>query len=120
MTDALNDDAPVLDLIARMTADSLEASNLDLETLVLVRVAALVAVGAAPVSYALNLEAGAEVGLDAERLRGVLTAIAPIVGSARIAAATGNIVKALAAEIAIADLEVAELEDEAEGQPDRE
>ncbi len=117
MSDAMNDDAPVLDLLARMTADSLEASSLDVQTLVLVRIAALVAVDAPPVSYALNLEVGGEVGLDAEALRGVLTAIAPIVGTARVAAATGNIVKALAAEIALEDLEVAELEDEGEEQP---
>ncbi|MFF1876930.1 carboxymuconolactone decarboxylase family protein [Leifsonia sp. NPDC058230] len=104
MTDPA-DDAPVLDLLARMTADSLAASTLDPETLLLVRVAALVAVGAPPVSYALNLEAAGAAGLDADDLRGVLTAIAPIVGTARVAAATGNIVKALAAEIEIAALE---------------
>jgi Carboxymuconolactone decarboxylase family. len=109
MTDTAND-TPVLDLLASMTADSIEASTLDAGTLLLVRVAALVAVGAPPVSYALNLEVGANVGLDADDIRGVLTAIAPIVGTARIAAATGNIVRALAAEI-----EIAELEDEDEG-----
>jgi len=110
MSDATND-APVLDLLARMTADSVDASRLDTETLILVRIAALVAVDAPPVSYALNLEVAKEAGLDVEAVRGVLTAIAPIVGTARIAAATGNIVAALAAEIALADLEVAELED---------
>jgi alkylhydroperoxidase/carboxymuconolactone decarboxylase family protein YurZ len=114
MSDTTNEDAPVLDLLARMTADSVDASNLDLQTLVLVRIAALVAVGAPPVSYALNLEVGEELGLDADSLRGVLTAIAPIVGTARVAAATGNIVKALAAEIELADLEVAELDDESD------
>jgi hypothetical protein len=119
MTDAMND-APVLDLLARMTADSLAASSLDNETLILVRIAALVAVDAAPVSYALNLEAAAAGGLDIEAVRGVLTAIAPIVGTARIAAATGNIVKALAAEVALADLEVAELYDEEDDYDDDE
>ena len=104
MTD-FTTDTPVLDLLARMTADSVEASTLDPGTLVLVRVAALVAVGAPPVSYALNLKLGGEVGLDSEALRGVLTAIAPIVGTAHIAAATSNIVKALATEIEIAALE---------------
>ncbi|KRC58572.1 hypothetical protein ASE14_18575 [Agromyces sp. Root81] len=112
MTDATNDDAPVLELLAQMTADSFEASTLDLQTLMLVRVAALVAVDAAPVSYALNLDVGGDVGLDAENLRGVLTAIAPIVGTARVAAATANIVKALAAEIALDDLEIALLEED--------
>jgi hypothetical protein len=77
-----------------------------------VRIAALVAVDAPPVSYALNLEAAAENGLDIDSVRGVLTAIAPIVGTARVAAATGNIVRALAAEVALDDLEVAERYDD--------
>ena len=99
------DDTPILDLLGKMTADSLAASTLDLETLALVRIAALVAVGAPAVSYLLNLEAAAEVGIDGDRVRGVLAAIAPIVGTARIAAATGNIVAALAVEIEIAILD---------------
>jgi len=99
------DDTPILDLLGKMTADSLAASTLDLETLALVRIAALVAVGAPAVSYLLNLEAAAELGIDGDRVRGVLAAIAPIVGTARIAAATGNIVAALAVEIEIAILD---------------
>lgn len=108
MTDT--NEAPVLELLAQMTADSVEASTLDARVLLLVRVAALVAVDAPPVSYALNLDLDGEHGLDVDTLRGVLTAIAPIVGTARIAAATGNIVRALAAEIELEDLEVAEFE----------
>ncbi len=102
-------DTPVLDLLASMTADSIAASSLDANTLALVRIAALAAVDAPTVSYLLNLEVAGEVGVDAEQIRGVLAAIAPIVGTARVAAATGNIVKAL--DVAI---EVAELEEEDE------
>ena len=102
-------DTPVLDLLASMTADSIAASSLDPNTLVLVRIAALAAVDAPTVSYLLNLEVAGEVGVDAEQVRGVLAAIAPIVGTARVASATGNIVKAL--DVAI---EVAELEEEGE------
>ena len=47
-------ETPILDLLASMTADSIEASNLDARTLMLVRIAALVAVDAPPVSYALQ------------------------------------------------------------------
>ena len=104
-------ETPVLDLLESMTADSLEASSLDLETLLLVRIAALVAVDAAPVSYALNLGAAGEAGIDPERVRGVLAGIAPIVGTARVASATGNIVKALAVAIEVAD-------EQAEGDAD--
>ena len=39
-------ETPVLDLLTSMTADSMEASSLDAETLMLVRIAALVAVDA--------------------------------------------------------------------------
>ena len=65
----------------------------------LVRIAALVAVDAPPVSYLLNLDAASEIGIDAEQVRGVLAAVAPIVGTARVASATGKIVEALAVEI---------------------
>ncbi len=88
-----------------MTVDSIEASSLDLETLMLVRIAALVAVDAPPVSYALNLEAIGELEIDAEKVQGVLAAVAPIVGTARIASATSKIVEALAFEIEVAELD---------------
>lgn len=39
-------ETPVLDLLAGMTAESVEATNLDPERLMLVRIAALVAVDA--------------------------------------------------------------------------
>lgn len=96
-------DTPVLDLLANMTADSVAASTLDQETLMLVRIAALVAVDAPPVSYLLNLAAARDVDLDADQIRGVLAAIAPIVGTARVASATAKIVDALAVAIEVAD-----------------
>jgi alkylhydroperoxidase/carboxymuconolactone decarboxylase family protein YurZ len=98
-------ETPVLDLLASMTADSIEASSLDPETLILTRIAALVAVDAPPASYLMNLGAASEIGIGEEEIRGVLTAIAPIVGTARIASATGNIVRALAVAIETAELE---------------
>ena len=98
-------ETPVLDLLAGMTADSMEASSLDPETLMLVRIAALAAVDAPPVSYLLNLAAAGEVGLDADQVRGVLAAVAPIIGTARVASATGKIAGALDVAIEIADEE---------------
>jgi hypothetical protein len=88
-------ETPILDLLASMTADSIEASSLDAETLMLVRIAALVAVDAPPASYAFNLEAAGDLAIDPERVQGVLAAVAPIVGTARIASATGKIMRAL-------------------------
>ena len=88
-------ETPVLDLLGAMTLESIEVSSLDPSELMLVRIAALVAVDAPPVSYATNLEAIASVGIDVERVRGVLAAVAPIVGTARVASATGKIAEAL-------------------------
>ncbi len=102
---AATTETPVLDLLTSMTADSIEASNLDTETLMLVRIAALVAVDAPPVSYLLNLGIAKDLEIDAEQVQGVLAAVAPIVGTARVAAATGNIVRALALELDVAELD---------------
>jgi 4-carboxymuconolactone decarboxylase len=98
-------DTPVLDLLAGMNAASLEVSTLDSESLMLVRIAALVAVDAPPASYLLNLGAAADLNIGVEQLRGVLAAVAPIVGSPRVVAATGNIIRALGAAIDLSELE---------------
>ena len=109
MSDLATSETPVLDLLERMTVDSVATSGLDVQSIALVRLAALVASGAPAASYALNLAVDAEVGLDADDVRGVLAAIAPIVGTSRVAAATGRI--ALALKVAI-DVASAELEDD--------
>jgi 4-carboxymuconolactone decarboxylase len=107
MSEATSTDTPVLDLLAAMTADSLEATSLDAQSVAMVRLAALVASGAPAASYALNLAVAGDVGLDAEDVRGVLTAIAPVVGTARVAAATGRIVLAIGVAIEVAEAEMA-------------
>ena len=98
-------ETPVLDVLSNMTADSIAASTLDPQTLMLVRIAALAAVDAPAISYALNLEAAADAGLDADQVRGVLIAIAPIVGTPRVVSATGSIVDALDIAIETAELD---------------
>jgi len=100
-----NTETPVLDLLTKMTADSIEASDLDAESLMLVRIAALVAVDAPPISYMLNIGAADEAGIDAEKIRGVFAAIAPIVGTAKITSATGKIVRALGLALEMSELE---------------
>jgi len=98
-------DTPVLDLLSSMTADSIEASSLEPDELMLVRIAALVAIDAPPASYLLNLGAAGEVDVDAEQIRGVLAAVAPIVGTPKVVAAAGNIVRALGIALDLAELE---------------
>jgi hypothetical protein len=90
-----------------MTAASIEATTLDAETAMLVRIAALVAVDAPPASYLMNLGAASELGIGEDEVRAVLLAIAPIVGTTKIVSATGNIIRALGLA-----LEMAEMEDE--------
>jgi hypothetical protein len=101
-------ETPLLDLLGKMTEASADACSLDAETFQLVRIAALVAVDAPPVSYMLNLGAASDLGIDGDKVGDVLAAVAPIVGTARVASATGKMVRALAL-----GLEVLELEEEA-------
>jgi alkylhydroperoxidase/carboxymuconolactone decarboxylase family protein YurZ len=101
-------DTPVLDLVSEMTTASIERSKLDPSTLMLVRIAALVAVDAPPVSYLTNIGVGGEVGIEAEDVQEVLVAVAPIVGTARVASAAGKMVRALGLAIAVADAEAEE------------
>ena len=100
-------DTPVLDLLASMTADSIEASSLDPDTLMLVRIAALVAVDAAPMSYVANLEVASDLEIDPDQVRGLLAAVAPIVGTARIVSALSNIASALDLELEAAEIAAA-------------
>ena len=97
-----SDDTPLMDVLADMTASALERSNLDLESLMLVRLAALVAVDAPAASYLLNLAAASEAGVTEEQVQGVLIGIAPVVGTARIVSAAGNITRALGFAIGLA------------------
>ena len=85
----------ILELLSSMTADSMQASSLDGETLMLVRIAALVAVDAPAASYLMNLGAAGEIGVSTEQVEGVLAAVAPIVGAPRVAAAVTHMAEAL-------------------------
>jgi hypothetical protein len=113
------EDRPVLDTLAEMTADSLAHSTLDPRSLMLVRLAALAATGAPPLSYLLNLGIGSEIGLERNDAEAVLIAVAPIVGTARVVAATGNIARALGLAIAVAETE-SEAESAGDSMPEDE
>ena len=105
MADLGTSQTPILDLVATMTAESIEASSLDERALMVARIAALVAADAPPASYLLNLGVASEIGLEVEDVQGILAAVAPIVGTARVMAAAGNIATALGFAIEVAELE---------------
>ena len=67
----------------------------------LVRIAALAAVDARPVSYLAHVGPAAEVGVTVEDVQNVLVAVAPIVGTARVMSAAANIAEALGVAIAV-------------------
>ena len=103
------DDTPVLDTIADMTAASIARCGLDDDQLILVRLAALAAVDARPVSYLAHIGPSLEAGVTLEQVQDVLVAVAPIIGTARVMAAAEHIAEALGFAIAVAEA-VAEAE----------
>jgi hypothetical protein len=98
-----SEETPVLDLLQNMTALSLEASDLEPQTLMIVRIAGLVATDAPPASYLLNLGAAGELGVTADQITGILAALAPIVGTARITSAAGKLMRAYGLKVGIED-----------------
>ena len=94
---------PVLDTIGAMTAESLARCNLAPDELVLVRLAALAAVDARPISYLAHIGVAVESGVTLERVQDVLVAVAPIIGTARTMSAGVNIAEALGVAVAVAE-----------------
>ena len=105
-------ETPVLDTLADMTAASLARNTLAPRELMLVRIAALVAVDAAPASYLMNAEAAQEMGVTADDIQGVMIGVAPVVGAPRVVSAAGKILRALGLAIAAAESELADDDDE--------
>ena len=108
----MTDGTPVLDTLADMTAASLARNTLAPRELMLVRIAALVAVDAAPASYLMNAEAAQEMGVTADDIQGVMIGIAPVVGAPRVVSAAGKILRALGLAIAVAESELADDDEE--------
>jgi alkylhydroperoxidase/carboxymuconolactone decarboxylase family protein YurZ len=108
------EETPILDALADLTAVSVERSTLDPRELMLARIAALAAVDAPAASYFFNASTAMDVGITSEDIQGILIAVAPIVGTPRIVAATGNLASALGFALELTEA-MAEAEAEAEG-----
>jgi 4-carboxymuconolactone decarboxylase len=87
-------DPKVLETLTLMTEGTLERSGLDEKTFMLVRMAALVASDAAPVSYLANLGVAAEAGVTLDQVVGTMVAVAPVVGTSRITSAASKMTRA--------------------------
>jgi alkylhydroperoxidase/carboxymuconolactone decarboxylase family protein YurZ len=91
---ALHDEECIDSLLAMNLDANLpwdEAGRLRPKVRALVRLAALVALGAAPVSYQWNVGAALDAGATADEILGTLIAVAPISGVARVVQATPDV-----------------------------
>ncbi len=75
------------------------SSSLDAKTFALVKIAALVALDAAPASYLWQVGAALKAGAQPREILGVLTAVAPQTGMPRVVAAAPEIMLALGLEL---------------------
>ena len=101
-------ETPVLDTLAEVTAASIAHNSLAPRELMLARMAALIAVDAPAASYLATGGAAADSGVTAEDIQGVMIAVAPVVGTARVVSAGGKILRALDVAVAVADSDIAD------------
>jgi 4-carboxymuconolactone decarboxylase len=92
-------DQPVLDEMTDLRNAEQESSGLDARTFSLVKIAALIAVDAPPVSYLWQVANALDAGATPQDMVGVLRAITPQVGAPRAMAAAPEIMVALGLEL---------------------
>jgi hypothetical protein len=94
---------PVLDTLTEINTASIDHTRLMPRELMLARLAALVAVDAPPASYLANAGAAADSGITDQDVQDILIAIAPVIGTAKVVSAGGNLMRALGFAIAVAE-----------------
>ena len=111
MTDQMTEDHPLLDALQDMTMASIERAHLDARELMMVRFAALAAVGAPASSYLLNIAAAADTtDLTLEDARSVLIGVAPVIGTPKTLQAATAVAESLGLALALAEEELASSE----------
>jgi alkylhydroperoxidase/carboxymuconolactone decarboxylase family protein YurZ len=95
---ALSDDQFVASVLG-MGQDTIDASRLDAKTHALVKLAALLAVGAAQSSYNDGVERALAAGASLDEIVGLLIAIAPSVGLGRVVSAAPELGLALGYDV---------------------
>jgi alkylhydroperoxidase/carboxymuconolactone decarboxylase family protein YurZ len=96
---AIRDDTFIESVLAREQENE-SASALDAKKHALVRIAGLVALDAAPPSYMASVEEGLGAGLTREEIVGVLVALMPVVGVARVVSAAPKLGLAVGYDVA--------------------
>jgi alkylhydroperoxidase/carboxymuconolactone decarboxylase family protein YurZ len=87
---AVRDDRYV-DTLLRADCSSASIAGLDDRSHALIRIAALVVLNAAPPAYMSSVEAALRAGLTYEEIVGVLPALVPVIGVARVVSAAPNL-----------------------------
>ena len=95
---ALRDDRYIDELLREKCA-STELSGIDARSHALLRIAALIAVDAAPPSFMSSVQAGLDAGASYEEIVGTLIAVIPIVGVARVVSTAPNLGLALGYDV---------------------
>lgn len=95
---ALRDDRYIDALLSEECANA-SVSGIDPRSHALLRIAALIAVDAAPPSYMSAVEAGRDAGVTDDEIVGTLIAVMPIVGVARVVSAAPNLGLALGYDV---------------------
>jgi hypothetical protein len=106
-------ETPVLDTLAAMTAESVARCNLDPNSLLAARIAALAAIDAPAAAYLLHVGPAIDAGVTVDQVQNILIGIAPVIGGPRTMSAALKMTQAFG--IVIVALE-AELEAELEAQ----
>ena len=95
---AMNDERFVERLLA-MRCGNVQASGLEPKVHALARLGALIALDAAPSSYQSNVEMALAAGATVDEIVGVLVAVAPTVGLARVVSAASELAIAIGYDI---------------------
>lgn len=95
---ATNDETFIENIVA-MQLENIEASGLDPKTHALTRLGALVALDAAPASYQWTVGMAFAAGATVDEITGVLIAVAPTVGIARIVSAAPELALAIGYDV---------------------
>ncbi|MGP8060793.1 MAG: carboxymuconolactone decarboxylase family protein [Acidimicrobiales bacterium] len=89
----------VLEGMLKARIENLDASGLDPKTYSLVSVAALIALDGPPASYVWQVSLALEAGVSPEEILGLLVALNPIVGNARVVAAAPELALGLGIDL---------------------
>ena len=96
-------DPTVLEGLLMARLDNQAASGLDPKTYALVNIAALIAVDAAPASFIFQVGMALDAGVSPEEILGLLVALNPVLGNARIVSSAPELAIALGVDLDLAD-----------------